>query len=104
MIARRDSVPQYPALVRGEDTEVTHAVLRRNRVVLLDAPWLYTYIWTGRNTWGDAHFRAIWNAASLVDPQQEYAVTLAALNNQAPFTAYAAACEAEHARARPVHA
>lgn len=93
MLAQRDKVPRYPELARGEDTAVAHALLSGDRSVLLDAPWLYTYIWTGRNTWGDAHMRAIWNAASFNDPPQDYAVTLAALDNLAPYAAYAAACE-----------
>jgi len=38
MLARRACVPPYPALARGEDTAVLHAMLGRGRVALLDAP------------------------------------------------------------------
>ena len=94
MLARRACVPPYPALARGEDTAVLHAMLGHGRVALLDAPWLYTYIQTGANTWTATHFEAIWAAASLVEPPQRYDASLAALGAHGPYADYAQAAAA----------
>lgn len=94
MLARRASVPAYPALARGEDTAVMHAMLRRGRVLLLDAPWAYTYVQTGVNTWAAEHFAAIWAAASFEQEQTGYDAALAALGASGPYAAYAAALAA----------
>lgn len=93
MVARRAAVPPYPALARGEDTAVMHAMLARGRIALLDAPWLYTYVQTGANTWTAQHFEAIWQAASLVEPPQRYAAALALLAQAGPHADYARAAE-----------
>lgn len=93
MLARRQAVAPYPALARGEDTAVMHAMLARGRVLLLDAPWLYTYVQSGANTWHAQHFDAIWQAASLVEAPQRYDGAMRALARQAgagPSDVYAA--------------
>ena len=100
MLARRAAVPPYPALARGEDTAVMQAMLARGRVALLDAPWLYTYVQTGANTWTGQHFEAIWQAASLVEPPARYDATLASLAPAGPYADYAhAAAQAGAAHA-----
>lgn len=88
MLARAAGVPAYPALARGEDTAVMHALVARGRVVLLDAPWLYTYVQTGANTWTTRHFDAIWQAASFVEAPGRYAQALAALAACGPHADY----------------
>jgi hypothetical protein len=93
MLARRTGVPAYPALARGEDTAVMHAMLGRGRVVLLDAPWLYTYVQTGANTWTAHHFEAIWQAASFVEAPERYDAALAAMAACGPHADYARAAE-----------
>jgi hypothetical protein len=91
MLARAACVPAYPALARGEDTAVMHAMVKRGRVVLLDAPWLYTYVQTGANTWTARHFEAIWEAASFVEAPERYEQAVAALGASGPHVAYAQA-------------
>jgi len=91
MLARRAAVPAYPGLARGEDTAVMHAMLGRGRIALLDAPWLYTYVQTGANTWTAQHFETIWGAASMVEAPEGYDAALGALEAQGPYAAYAAA-------------
>jgi hypothetical protein len=59
-----------------------HAMLQRGRVLLLDAPWLYTYVQTGVNTWTAQHFEAIWQAASFVEIPSGYDAALGALEAQ----------------------
>ena len=93
MLARRASVPAYPALARGEDTAVMHVMLGRGRVVLLDAPWVYTYVQTGVNTWTAQHFESIWQAASFEQPAAGYEAALAAFGVHGPHAAYAAALD-----------
>ncbi|MCW1839532.1 glycosyltransferase [Prosthecomicrobium hirschii] len=60
----RKAIPIYPALARGEDTFVTHGILRYGGVAMLDAPELYVYRVTGRNTWDEPHFERILKACS----------------------------------------
>lgn len=79
MLARAAAVPPYPALARGEDSAVMHAMLARGRVVLADTPWLYTYVQTGANTWHAQHFDAIWRAGQVVAQGTQYDTALAAL-------------------------
>jgi hypothetical protein len=97
MLARRTGVPAYPALARGEDTAVMHAMLGRGRVVLLDAPWLYTYVQTGANTWTAHHFEAIWQAASFVEAPGRYDAALAAMAACGPHADYARAASGQAA-------
>jgi glycosyltransferase involved in cell wall biosynthesis len=61
ILARARDLPPYPALRRGEDTEMIEALLARERVVSLDAPELYVYIRHGENTFGLAHFTGLYN-------------------------------------------
>lgn len=56
LVARREAVPAYPELVRGEDVPVIQAMLDAQQLVCLDAPELYVYIHHGANTWDSAHF------------------------------------------------
>jgi glycosyl transferase family 2 len=94
MLARKSRVPAYPAIARGEDTAVALAMIAASRVVLLDAPWLYTYVQTGANTWTGNHFDAIWQAASFVEAAQHYDIALRAAAVFTPHEAYAQACAA----------
>ncbi len=61
ILARKRDLPPYPALRRGEDTEMIEALALRDRIVSLDAPGLYVYVHHRRNTFGLAHFTAIYN-------------------------------------------
>ncbi|MBT9288029.1 glycosyltransferase [Prosthecodimorpha staleyi] len=62
--AWRKAIPIYPALARGEDTFVTHGILRYGGIAKLDAPELYVYRVTGRNTWDAPHFEKILKACT----------------------------------------
>ncbi|WP_158590380.1 glycosyltransferase [Noviherbaspirillum cavernae] len=102
MLARKDSIPAYPALARGEDTAVTQTMIAAGRVVLADAPWLYTYVQTGANTWSDNHFDAIWKAASFVETTENYEAAMLAAASTGPHQAYAHACASHHGAMLPV--
>jgi UDP:flavonoid glycosyltransferase YjiC (YdhE family)/glycosyltransferase involved in cell wall biosynthesis len=64
LLCARERLPRYPALGKGEDTPVTLSVLQRERVALLDAPTLYTYVCHGHNTHTAAHWEQHWQAAT----------------------------------------
>lgn len=65
ILARRDVMPAYPDLARGEDTAHTHKLLRAAAAQgfgvsrLRGAGWCYVYRHHGANVWHDAHHRAI---------------------------------------------
>lgn len=90
MLAFKKSVPEYPGLARGEDTVVMHKILQSQRIVLVDSPWLYTYIQTGANTWAGNHLQAIWGAASVLEEDvANYEAAILAAGSFAPYSAYA---------------
>jgi glycosyltransferase involved in cell wall biosynthesis len=101
MLALRDSVPVYPALARGEDTAVTQKMIATGRIALIDAPWLYTYVQTGANTWTGQHFDAIWKAASFVELAENYDLALRAASSFGPHQDYAQACALRHEAVKP---
>jgi glycosyltransferase involved in cell wall biosynthesis len=73
ILARRDILPPYPNLPRGEDTLQTHALLwsaatNGFRIARLrGAGWCYTYTFHGGNVWEVEHHRAI-SAAKHLPP------------------------------------
>lgn len=69
VLARRDAMPPYPDLPRGEDTLQTHALLRSGARIarLRGAGWCYVYRCHGGNVWDLAHHRAI-SAAKHLGP------------------------------------
>jgi glycosyltransferase involved in cell wall biosynthesis len=59
IVARRFRIPCYPGIPRGEDFPVNESM----KIVTLDEPHLYTYIFHGSNTWNEAHFVGIYRHA-----------------------------------------
>lgn len=65
LLALRDILPRYPDLPRGEDTGLTHALMRaaaRGEIKiarLKDAGWCTIYTHHGTNVWGQDHHAAI---------------------------------------------
>jgi len=53
----KNKMPLYPALEKGEDTELTYQILEDGRTVaeFSDHGYLYIYQYTGNNTWGFEH-------------------------------------------------
>ncbi len=56
LVARRDSVPPFPELTRAEDTPVIEQMCEQGKLVLLDCPELYVYVYHGSNTWDRKHW------------------------------------------------
>lgn len=63
-LALRSSLGRYPEERQGEDTPVVERFVAAGRVVLLDAPWLYTYVHHGTNVWPAPHWEAHWESAT----------------------------------------
>ena len=79
LVVRREALPPYPALRRGEDTPVVETIARERRLAALDAPWLYAYVAHGGNTFGVDHFERHWQAATAVCPAGRYEEETAAM-------------------------
>lgn len=100
LLARRDLLPSYPALTRGEDTPVCWQIARGAEhgeykiARLRGAGWSYIYRHHGGNAWDEAHHRAIATQRSMVPARlqaqlyslqarlAEYRPALPALNMQ----------------------
>ena len=71
MLARRDLLPDYPALTRGEDTPACWQIACGAEdgdykiARLRGAGWSYVYRHHGCNAWDEAHHRAISTARSM---------------------------------------
>jgi len=61
MLGRRDCLPRYPDLLRGEDTGLCLDILRAGRRIarMREFAWLYVYVFHGANAWSAAHHQAI---------------------------------------------
>jgi glycosyltransferase involved in cell wall biosynthesis len=72
LVAERSALPAYPELARGEDTVVIGALLAAGRLVALDDPWQYVYVFHGANTWERSHFeRNLVAHATRLAPHEE---------------------------------
>jgi glycosyltransferase involved in cell wall biosynthesis len=85
MICAKNKMPLYPPLRRGEDTPVAYRLWRSQRVVMLDEPRLYTYVFHGANTTGESHFAAHCGAATERWTGDAYADRLAILGARVPI-------------------
>lgn len=61
LLARRDRLPRYPELPRGEDTGLVYALFEAGRSItrLRGVGWCYVYVCHGRNAFDHAHHAAI---------------------------------------------
>ncbi|MBG1231108.1 glycosyltransferase family 2 protein [Aestuariivirga litoralis] len=87
MIVRKSALTRYPEIARGEDTPVAEGLLRRSRVAILDDPTAFCYCIHASNTWDDAHFTAILNAATLTF---DYEAALSEFSVILPFASHPA--------------
>ena len=64
MVCAKAKMGLYPPLRKGEDTPVTSQIALQGRVLLLDYPQLYTYVFHGNNTFDYEHFEKHWKDAT----------------------------------------
>jgi len=67
LLGRRELMPAYPDLARGEDTGLLLGILQRGYGIarLRGAGWCYVYVCHGSNSWNAAHHAAISHAKGL---------------------------------------
>lgn len=56
LVAERSAVPPYPDLRQGSDMPVVTRLRTESKLVALDRPELYVYVYHGANTWNWAHW------------------------------------------------
>ncbi|MCZ7600739.1 MAG: glycosyltransferase family 2 protein [Gammaproteobacteria bacterium] len=63
IMGRRELMPRYPALTRGEDTTLLEELHRQGAKLagLAGRGYLYIYVFTGKNSWEFVHHGAISN-------------------------------------------
>ncbi|QIL82159.1 glycosyltransferase family 2 protein [Diaphorobacter sp. HDW4A] len=61
LLGKRDKMPRYPEIERGEDTGLCLAILNEGHRVtrLRHHGWCYIYTFHGDNVWGDQHHQSI---------------------------------------------
>ncbi len=62
-VCRRKALPPYPHQRKGEDTPVINRIVSEERVVLLNLPQMYVYVFHGENTFDESHWEKLWAAA-----------------------------------------
>lgn len=88
ILALRRVMPPYPALRRGEDTEMVASLTQRGRVLSLDAPDLYVYIHHGNNTFSQQNFFTIYNFSRQRWVNDAYWEKLNSLSDTLPIREY----------------
>lgn len=84
LVCAREKFPPYRHLHRGEDIAIGYRLWRSRRVVMLDAPRLYTYVFHGSNTTGEAQFQQHCAAATEQFTGDAYDRQLAFLGTRVP--------------------
>ena len=88
MVCAKEKLTRYPSQRRGEDTPVAEQVVRTSRVVSVDAPELYTYVFHENNTFDAAHFARHFDVATdVVDGGSAYAERLLSMATRLPIAA-----------------
>jgi len=69
LVGRRERMPAYPPLARGEDTALCRRILDAGARIarVRDAAWSYVYTFHGGNAFAEAHHLAIARAKHLSD-------------------------------------
>lgn len=80
-LARKDIVPPYPDIAKGEDTPVADAIALNQCTVLLDFPQLYTYVVHGRNTHEISHFEQFLMKATAIYEGGAYDIAIRQLQD-----------------------
>src|SRR5512139_498458 len=90
MLVRREALPRYPEVVRGEDTPVLVELARDHKICSSKAPAFYCYVVHGSNSWDRAHFDSLFAASPHVFPPDRYDSEIDRLSKHFPIKAYAA--------------
>ena len=88
LVCTRSAMPRYPAISKGEDTELIRELKSNFKVVFLDAPRLYIYVIHGANTWHDTHFEGIYKRASVDFSSNSYYRVLKEVSRRVDIDGY----------------
>ena len=88
MLVRREALPRYPEVVRGEDTPVMLELTKNHKVSASKAPGVYCYIVHGGNSWHEAHFDTFFAASPRIVPPALYDREIERLSRLFPIKAY----------------
>ena len=94
----------YPALKRREDSAFVRNLTACVPVAQIQAPHLYCYVVTGKNTWNTAHFETLFANAEQTFTGASYDTMMARLAARMPITQYDRALQAMTAPGGPVSA
>jgi glycosyltransferase involved in cell wall biosynthesis len=86
----RSRAPVYPAMTRGEDSAAVDFVKLNCSIALMDAPFHYIYVVTGRNTFDAAHFETLLGEADCVFEGADFRELTALLSRRVPILDYEA--------------
>lgn len=88
ILALRRVMAPYPAARRGEDTEMMESLIQSERVLSLEAPDLYVYIYHGSNTFSQQHYFNIYNFSRRRWVNNTYWEKLDSLSRTVPIREY----------------
>jgi glycosyltransferase involved in cell wall biosynthesis len=57
LLCEKAALPEYPNITRGEDRHVVNQLLHAHKLIELERPDLYIYVYHGGNTCGRTHFK-----------------------------------------------
>ena len=57
LLCEKSALPEYPNIGRGEDRQVVDELLLAHKLIELERPDLYIYVYHGANTCGRTHFK-----------------------------------------------
>jgi len=86
----RDHARVFPALPRGEDTPVMHALIANHPVAKIDAPLLYVYTATGANTTHISSFDHFFDTSECRFEGEAYRELIQVLSARLPILDYEA--------------
>jgi glycosyltransferase involved in cell wall biosynthesis len=88
LVCKKEILPTYPKLQRGEDSDVLKKIMDNYRVAILTKPELYLYCFHENNTWDAVHFEQHWRSAQARFEENDYLKVLQNLSLNLPIHTY----------------
>lgn len=91
LLVRREAMPPFPDIPRGGDTMVAKVLRATSRLIAVDHPASYCYVFHGGNIWNSGHFEMLLGNATEQIEGEGYAAAIAELAADMPIADYAEA-------------